>query len=224
MIHADLKNRRALVTGGASGIGLACVTMLAQSGAKVALNYLEDDPAGPAKVAELQAQGLDVIGAPGNVSIPGNAEAMVKYAIADLGGLDFLVNNAGATWGAPFDTYPDDGFDKIMFLNVHSVFSLTRNLAKALEAAGSPDDPARVINIGSMDGLHVPTVSETGTFAYSASKAAVHHLTRALAIELAPRHITVNAIAPGFFESKMTDYVLGNFKDKIGRASCRERV
>ena len=129
--------------------------------------------------------------------------------------LDILVNNAGAAWGAPYAEFPESGFRKVLELNVTALFFLTRDLTPRLEMAASPDDPARVINIGSMDGIKVPTVLETGTFPYSASKAAVHHMTRTLAVELAPRHITVNAIAPGFFESKMTEASLERYRDNI---------
>ena len=114
--------------------------------------------------------------------------------------LHILVNNAGANWGAPLAEYPDDAWDKVLALNLKSIFHLTRACLPQLEAAATPDDPARVINIGSIDGLRVPLLD---TYAYSSSKAAVHHLTRVLAVELAAKHITVNAVAPGPFESKM---------------------
>ena len=115
-----------------------------------------------------------------------------------------LVNNAGTTWGAPYETFPESGFQKVFDLNVSAPFFLTRDLTQMLEQAATETDPARVINIGSMDGLHVPKLVRTGTFSYSASKAAVHHLTRTLAVELAPRHITVNAVAPGLIATDMT--------------------
>lgn len=209
----SLEGKTALITGGSRGIGLMIAQGYVAAGVHVYISSRK------AAVCDAVAEELSAMGRctslPADISTAEGCQDLADAFMEQESKLDILVNNAGATWGAPFDTYPDDGFDKIMFLNVHSVFSLTRNLAKALETAGTADDPARVINIGSMDGLHVPTVSETGTFAYSASKAAVHHLTRSLAIELAPRQITVNAIAPGFFESKMTDYVLGNFKESI---------
>ena len=113
--------------------------------------------------------------------------------------LDVLVNNAGATWGAPMDEYDEKAWERVLSLNVKGVFHLTKFLRPLLEARGNPESPSRVINIGSIDGLHVPTMD---TFAYSASKAAVHQLTRHLAKTLAPK-ITVNAIAPGPFPSKM---------------------
>jgi NAD(P)-dependent dehydrogenase (short-subunit alcohol dehydrogenase family) len=113
-----------------------------------------------------------------------------------------------------------------MSINVTAVFSLTRALTPLLEAAASPadDDPARVVNIGSMDGLHIPTVTGVGTYAYTASKAAVHQLTRHLAVELGPRQITVNAVAPGFFPSKMTDQVIEQRGREIAQNSLLKRV
>ena len=126
-----------------------------------------------------------------------------------------LVNNAGANWGAPLAEYPDSGFDKVLATNVKGVFHLTRFMVPLLEKAASDDDPARVINIGSIDGLQAPMLE---TYAYSSSKAAVHHLTRVLAHRLAAQRITVNAIAPGPFESKMMAETLQRFGDSI-RAS-----
>lgn len=112
-----------------------------------------------------------------------------------------------------------------MSINVTAVFSLTRALTPMLEAAAAPsEDPARVINIGSMDGLHIPTVTGVGTYAYTASKAAVHHLTRHLAVELGPRQITVNAVAPGFFPSKMTDQVFAHRLKEVEHNSLLGRV
>ena len=119
--------------------------------------------------------------------------------------LDILVNNAGAAWGAPLEEFPPGGWDKVSHTNVEGVFHLTVALLGALRAAGDPADPARVINIGSIDGLRAPSLEN---YSYSASKAAVHMLTRHLAKRLAGEHITVNAIAPGPFQSKMTAFFL----------------
>jgi NAD(P)-dependent dehydrogenase (short-subunit alcohol dehydrogenase family) len=130
--------------------------------------------------------------------------------------LHILVNNAGANWGAPLAEYPDAGWEKVFALNVKGVFHLTRFLVPLLEKAASDDDPARVINIGSIDGLQAPMLE---TYAYSSSKAAVHQLTRVLAHRLAAQRITVNAIAPGPFESKMMAETLQRFGEQI-RASC----
>ena len=116
-------------------------------------------------------------------------------------GIHVLVNNAGANWGAPLEEFPAHGWDKVVDLNLKTPFYLTRAFLPLLEADGTADDPARVINVGSIDGLRVPY--EYPTYSYSASKAGLHQLTRVLARELGPRHITVNAVAPGPFESKM---------------------
>jgi NAD(P)-dependent dehydrogenase (short-subunit alcohol dehydrogenase family) len=118
-----------------------------------------------------------------------------------------LVNNAGATWGAPIEEYPDEALDKVWSINVKGVFHLTRALLPQLRAAATEEDPARVINVGSIEGMKVPDLE---TYAYSATKAGVHMLTRHLAHRLAREHITVNAIAPGPFESKMMHFVLGH--------------
>jgi len=132
-----------------------------------------------------------------------------------------LVNNAGATWGAPLAEYPASAFDKVLDLNVKAPFLLTQALLPLLEAAASADDPARVINIGSIDAIQVPMLE---TYAYSSSKAAIHQLTRHLARQLGPRHITVNAVAPGPFESKMMAETLRNFGDAIARQSPLGRI
>src|SRR5207237_8152566 len=130
--------------------------------------------------------------------------------------LHILVNNAGATWGAPIAEYPSTAFDKLLTLNVKAPFLLTQALVEQLAAAGTDDDPARVINIGSIDGIQVPALE---TYAYSSSKAAIHQLTRHLAKQLGPRNVTVNAVAPGPFESKMMAETLRNFGDAIARTS-----
>jgi NAD(P)-dependent dehydrogenase (short-subunit alcohol dehydrogenase family) len=144
------------------------------------------------------------------VSIPANLGTMegVERLASEVSGredrLEILVNNAGAAWGAPMEGYPESGWDKVMDLNVKGVFFLTVRLLPLLRKAASDEDPARVINIGSVDGLRVP---EMNNYAYSASKAAVHMLTRHMAHHLVNDRITVNAIAPGPFPSKMTKFI-----------------
>jgi NAD(P)-dependent dehydrogenase (short-subunit alcohol dehydrogenase family) len=132
-----------------------------------------------------------------------------------------LVNNAGATWGAPFEEFPASAWDKVLDLNLKAPFFLTRAFTPLLEAAATADDPARVVNVGSIDGLHAPALP---TYSYSASKAGVHHLTRVLAKELGPRGITVNAVAPGPFESKMMAATLEAFGDEIAASSPLGRI
>jgi NAD(P)-dependent dehydrogenase (short-subunit alcohol dehydrogenase family) len=124
-----------------------------------------------------------------------------------LDSLDILVNNAGATWGAPLEEFPQSGWDRVVGTNLEGIFHLTVGLLPALRAAATAEAPARVINIGSVDGIRAPAMEN---YSYSAAKAAVHMLTRHLAKRLAPEHITVNAIAPGPFESKMTAFMLSN--------------
>ncbi len=201
MIAADLTGKSALVTGGASGIGLATVTMLAESGASVALNHLDDDPAGPARIGALRNRGLDVIAAPGNVAEPGGAERMAKDACAALGGLDFLVNNAGTSGTADkippaeLDRMTEEFWDLLLQTNLLGAFRCAHAAAGALRASGGA-----IVNVTSIAGL-----SEQGSsIAYAASKSALVSLTRSLARGLAP-DIRVNAVAPGQTRTPWTD-------------------
>ena len=174
------------------------------------------------------ASELSAVGAchalPADVSTPEGRATLIRDLRTREDALHILVNNAGANWAASYDEFPEPGFRKVLDLNLTALFFLTRDLTPMLEHAATRDDPARVINIGSMDGIHVPTILPAGTFAYSASKAAVHHLTRTLAVELAPRHITVNAVAPGFFESKMTAEVLTTHRKAVEAACPLQRI
>jgi NAD(P)-dependent dehydrogenase (short-subunit alcohol dehydrogenase family) len=190
-----------------------------EAGAKVYISSRK------AEVCDEVAAELSKIGTA--VSIPADLSDAAECArlASEIGGLEqrlhILVNNAGATWGAPIGEYPADAFDKVLTLNVKSPFLLTQALLPLLEAAGTADDPARVINIGSIDAIQVPMLE---TYAYSSSKAAIHQLTRHLARQLGRRHITVNAVAPGPFESKMMAETLRNFGDAIARSSPLNRI
>ena len=135
--------------------------------------------------------------------------------------LHVLVNNAGAAWGASLAEYSEAGWDKVMDTNVKGVFFLTRELIPLLEKAATAEDPARVINVGSIDGIKAPFIE---TYAYPASKAAVHHMTRDLAVKLAGRNITVNAIAPGPFESHMTKWMLEAYQERIEKTCPMRRI
>ncbi|MEZ5491595.1 MAG: SDR family oxidoreductase [Gammaproteobacteria bacterium] len=215
----SLQGKTALVTGGSSGLGFSMAKGLLQNGVKVTISSRSQDKC-DAAVAELRQYG-DCLAIPADVTDKEDRLRLLT-ALRDRGpdgGLDILINNAGTNWGARLEDYPDEGFAKVINTNLNGVFSLTRDLVPLLAKAGRREDPSRVINIGSMDGLQVPVVQRVPTFAYSASKAALHHLTRTLAVDLASRHITVNAIAPGFFESRMTDYVLANYQQDI-EADC----
>jgi NAD(P)-dependent dehydrogenase (short-subunit alcohol dehydrogenase family) len=199
----DVSGKNALVTGGGRGIGLMIARGLVQAGVRVVIASRKAEDL-EAAAAELRAFG-DCEAIPADLSTPEGAGALAEAVRARFDALHVLVNNSGATWGAPLEEFPASGWDRVMHTNLESVFHLTVGLLPALQAAASADDPARVINIGSIDGIRVPQVD---TYSYSASKAAVHMLTRHLARRLASEQITVNAIAPGPFESKMMAFML----------------
>ncbi len=210
----SIEGKVALVTGGSRGIGLMIARGFVEAGAKVYISSRKADVCENV-AAELSKSGF-CAALPADLGTEAGCRGLADAIAAREDRLHILVNNAGANWAAPLAEYPDSGWDKVMNLNVKGVFHLTRFLVPLLERAASDDDPARVINIGSIDGLQAPALE---TYAYSASKAAVHHLTRVLAHQLAPKRITVNAIAPGPFESKMMAETLRRFGDAI-RASC----
>ena len=193
----------AVVTGGSRGIGLMIADGLVSAGAKVYISSRKADVC-DAVAEQLSARGT-CISIPADLSSKGGADGLAASIAEREPALHILVNNAGATWGAPLLNYPDEAWDKVMATNVKAVFNLTTALIPQLRAAADADDPARVINVGSVDGMRVPA---TENYAYAASKAAVHMLTRQLAHQLARDHITVNAIAPGPFRSKMMAFVL----------------
>jgi NAD(P)-dependent dehydrogenase (short-subunit alcohol dehydrogenase family) len=201
----DVSGKTALVTGGSRGIGLMIARGLVEAGARVIVSSRKQaDVQGAA--AELAAIG-ECVAIPADVSTPEGAAELARAVSAHFPALDILVNNAGAVWGAPLEEFPASGWDRVAHTNVEGVFHLTVGLLGALRAAAKPEDPARVINIGSIDGLRTPAVEN---YSYSASKAAVHMLTRHLAKRLAGESITVNAIAPGPFESKMMAFALAD--------------
>ena len=215
----DLTGRTAVVTGGTRGIGLVIARGLLQAGASVYLSSRKPE-AGEAAVAELAAHGR-VVSVPADLAREEECVRLAAEVGRAEGRVNVLVNNAGATWGAPLAEFPASAWDRALDLNLKAPFYLTRAFLPLLEAAATTDDPARVINIGSIDGLRVP---ELPTYSYSASKAGVHQLTRVLARELGPRHITVNAVAPGPFESKMMAATLAEFGDEIAASSPLGRI
>ncbi len=199
----DISGKTALVTGGGRGIGLMIARGLVQSGVSV---VIASRKAGDleAAAAELREHG-ECEAIPADLSTPEGAQALAEAVRAKWPALHILVNNSGATWGAPLDEFPASGWDRVIHTNLEGIFHLTVALLPALRAAAGAEDPARVINIGSIDGIRVPLAE---SYSYSASKAAVHMLTRHLARRLAGEQITVNAIAPGPFESKMMAFML----------------
>lgn len=212
----SVRGKTAVVTGGSRGIGRMIATGLLEAGAEVIVSSRKADELEQA-AAELSAIG-DCVAVPADLSSQEGAVALAGAVRERWDRLDILVNNAGATWGEPIESYPDKAWDRVLDINVRGVFQLTVALLDLLRASASDDDPARVLNIGSIDGLRVPPME---SYAYSASKAAVHQLTRHLAKRLAAERITVNAIAPGPFESKMMAFVLD---DPDTRAMVEEQV
>ncbi|KAI8366190.1 hypothetical protein BD560DRAFT_372198 [Blakeslea trispora] len=208
----SVKDKVVLVTGGSRGIGEMIATGFVQGGAIVYISSRS------VKACDEVAAKLTALG-PGKChSLPADLQSVedIKKLVAELSKrekyLDVLINNAGATWGAALDEYPDAAFQKVMNLNVTRIFTLTQACLPLLRARATKEVPSRVINIGSINGESPPSME---TYAYSSSKAAVHHLSRHLAGRLGREHILVNAVAPGSFPSKMMAATLKERGDKI---------
>lgn len=201
----DLSGRTALVTGGSRGIGRMIAEAFVRAGVKTYITARKREQLESA-AAELSEVG-QCIALHSDLSDIQGIEALTTALGEREQHLDILVNNAGAAWGAPFDEFPEDGWDKVMDLNVKSLFFLTQKLAPLLRTAASKERPAKVINIASIDGIYV---TENESYSYVASKAGVIHLTRRLAMRLTPEHIHVNAIAPGAFQSDMNVWARDN--------------
>lgn len=205
----SVAGKNVLVTGGTRGIGYMIAEGFLKAGARVLITSRKADACEAAEKALSTFGPVTAIAS--DLSDVDQSQALATAIGEHVDELHVLVNNAGATWGAAFDEFPVSGWDKIFNLNVRSVFVLTQQLRPLLEKAGTPADPARVINIGSIDGIAVPT---SDNYSYGASKAAVHHLTKHMARELTPS-ILVNAIAPGPFPTKMMATVLAEHGDEL---------
>lgn len=215
------------ISGGSRGIGEMIATGFLANGARVYISSRKAE-ACDATAERLQSRwGGECISIPADLSTLAGIESAVAAFSKREEKLDVLINNAGASWGAPLEEFPESGWDKVMDVNVKGVFFLTQKMLPLLEKAADPEDPSRVINIGSIDGLKSPVFS---TFSYGPSKAAVHHLTRNLAVHLTPRHIICNAIAPGPFPTWMLSTGVGGGGDtdidwsQVGDSNPRGRV
>lgn len=209
----SIEGKVALVTGGGSGIGWMIAEGYARAGVKVYIASRKQAEL-DARIAEL-GEGGDVTAIVADLSTDEGCRGLGDEIEArENGRLDILVNNAGANWGEEYEDFPEAAWDRVLNVNVKGVFQLTRRLTGALAATATDEDPSRVINIGSIDGITVPTLE---TYSYSASKAAVHHMSRVLARKLAPKRITVNAIAPGPFQSRMMKATLEAAGDAMSR-------
>jgi NAD(P)-dependent dehydrogenase (short-subunit alcohol dehydrogenase family) len=215
-----LDGKVAVVTGGGRGIGKMIATGLLRAGASV---YLSSRKAADldGAVDELSALG-PVHAVAADLSTPDGVQTLTTHLTDHESGVHALFNNAGASWGSPFEEFPASGWDKVLDVNLKGLFLLTQALLPLMKAAASPEDPARVVNTGSVDGNVAPSAG-FNNFSYSASKAAVHMLTRQLAGELAP-HVLVNAIAPGLFPSKMTATILDAGADTLARHIPLQRI
>lgn len=215
----DLSGKLALVTGGTQGIGTMIARGLLQAGARVVISSRKADAC--AEAQRLLSEFGDVRTIPADLSRHDECRRLADLVTADSDHLDILVNNAGAMWREPLETFPDEAWDSVLDLNLKAPFWLVQALLPALRRAGTADDPARVVNIGSIAAIHV---AESPNYSYAGSKAALHQLTRVLARELGPHHVTVNAVAPGPFPSQMMAATLDALGDTIAAKAPLRRL
>ena len=217
----DLTGRTALVTGGSRGLGLQIATGYGEMGARVVISARKADELDTA-CAEMRGQGIDASWIAADAAREDDLARLAGEAVARLGHVDILVNNAGATWGAPAEDHPLEAWDKVMNLNIRGVFLLTQAIGKACMI---PRRYGRVVNVASIAGLFGNPPRLMSTIAYNTSKGALVNFTRALATEWGRHNITVNALAPGFFPSKMTQGVISQFgTEALARFAPLERI
>lgn len=224
----SVRGKTALVTGGSRGIGEMIAAGFLANGVKVYITSRKAAVCDATAARLSDTYGGECISLPADVADVAGIERLAAQLGEREERLNILVNNAGVSWGAPLDTFPEAGWDKVMDTNVKGVFFTIQKLLPLLEAAGTADDPARIVNIGSIDGLRLPVFD---TVNYGPSKAAVHTMTRHLAARLVKRHIIVNAIAPGPFPTWMLSTGIGTGGDVdntdwsiVGNRNPRGRV
>lgn len=215
----DIAGKVALVTGGSRGIGEMIAEGFVKNGAKTFITSRKADQCD--ETAKRLSKFGECISIPADLTDSNDIKKVKSKVESETNTLNILVNNAGAVWAADFDNFPENGWDKVMDTNVKAMFFLTQQFIKLLEENGTNEDPSRIINIGSIDGLGIPRAE---TYSYPASKAAVHHLTKVMANRLAERNINVNAIAPGPFESQMMKSTLKSFSEEIINSVPRKRI
>ena len=222
----SIEGKIALVTGGSRGIGEMIAAGFLANGAKVYISSRKAEVCDETANRLQEQYGGECISLPADLSNLNGIESLVN-SLPDGERLDILVNNAGASWGEPIDEYSEKGWDKVMDTNVKGVFFLTQKLLPLLRSSATAEDPSRVINIGSIDGIKTGLFD---AFSYGPSKAALHHLTRVLAASLVKENIIVNAIAPGPFPTWMLSTGVGGGGDldinwdEVGNSNPRGRV
>jgi NAD(P)-dependent dehydrogenase (short-subunit alcohol dehydrogenase family) len=217
----DLTGKTALVTGGSRGLGLQIAEALGEQGARVVISSRKQGELDEA-VAHLQAHGINASSIAADLSLEASVQPLVDEAMKRLGHIDILVNNAGASWGAPAEDHPIEAWDKVMNLNIRSIFMLSQAVGKTCMI---PRQYGRIVNVASIAGLFGNGPGSMQTIAYNTSKGAVVNFTRTLAGEWGRHGITVNAIAPGFFPSKMTKGLLEKLgKDEIAAHAPLQRL
>ena len=223
----DISGKVALVTGGSRGIGEMIAAGFLANGVKVYISSRKAEVCNATATRLAQQFGGECISLPANLADVAGCQKLADEIAAREPQLDILINNAGVSWGAPIDEFPESGWDKVMDTNVKGVFFLTQKLLPLLRQSGTAEDPARVVNVGSIDGIKNPVFE---TFSYGPSKAALHHLTRGLALHLTGQQIIVNAIAPGPFPTWMLSTGVGGGGDTdidwslVGKSNPRGRV
>ena len=218
----NVSNKIVVVTGGSRGIGEMITSGFLANKSKVYITARKEEAL--VKKAEELSQKYDCecISVSGDISNTEGIDALVKFLNdAEPDGIDYLINNAGAAWGANYDDFPESGWDKVIDLNLKTPFFLTQKLTPLLEKKGTSEDPSRVVNIASIDGLHVPLME---TYSYTASKSGIIHLTKHLAKTLVSRNIIVNAIAPGPFDSHMLGKAVNFDYSFIAESVPRKRI
>ncbi len=215
----DLTGKVALITGGSRGLGLQMAKALGDMGAKIAITARKADELAQAK-ADLEARGVAVLTVANDIAKRDGIPALVDAVVAHFGTIDVLVNNAGATWGAPAESYPAEAWHKVIDLNLHALFFLSQHVGKEVMI---PQKAGKIINISSIAGL-AGNPPGMATIAYNTSKAAAINFTRALAAEWGRYNINVNAICPGFFPTKMSAGLLEKIEKTVLAATPLHRL